>query len=117
MKTTLIISIMFILLSSTLFADVKTTNKKLTINNIKKLSIVAVRAMYNKNKNTALRVGKRKGYASCKLYEHAKKGTCTVQFPSSQEIITKCKLANIRGRNTTSCYATNLLFFFPNAKK
>ncbi len=117
MKTILFISTILILLSSTLSASVDNANKELTIKNIKKSSISVVRAMYNKKKNTALRVGRRKGYASCELYDHAKKGTCTVQFPGSQEIITKCKLTKIRGRNTTSCHTTNLLFFFPNAKK
>ena len=110
-------SIMLVLLSNTLSASVTPTKKKLTINDIKKSSITVVRAMYNKKRNTTLRVGRRKGYASCELYDHAKKGTCTVQFPGSQEVITKCKLANIRGRNTTSCHSTNLLFFFPNARR
>lgn len=114
MKTTLFISAMLILLSTTLFATVTTVNKKLTIKDIKKSSIAAVRAMYNKKKNTRLRVGRRKGYASCELYDRSKKGVCTVQFPGSQEVIAKCKLVKIRGRNTTSCHATNLMFFFPN---
>lgn len=118
MKTiTLLASIMLILLSSTLFAVVNTTTKKLTIKNIKKSSISAVRAMYNKKKNKTLHVGGRKGYASCELYSHSKKGVCTVQFPGSQEVIAKCKLVKIRGRNTTSCHATNLMFFFPNRNK
>ena len=108
---------MLFLVSSTLSASVDNTKKELTINHIRKLSISVVRAMYNKKKNVALRVGRRKGYASCELYDHARKGTCTVQFPGSQEVITKCKLTKIKGRNTTSCHATNLLFFFPNTNK
>lgn len=108
--------IWFVLLSNTTFASVTTKIKKLTIGEIKTSSITAVRAMYNKKKNTTLRVGRKKGYASCELYEKQQKGTCTVQFPGSQEVITKCKLAKVRGRNTTSCHVTNLLFFFPNSK-
>lgn len=117
MKTTLFISTVLILLSNTLFATVNTPTKKLSIKDIKKSSISAVRVMYNRNKNTSLRVGKRKGYASCELYDHSEKGACTVQFPGSQEIITKCKLVKVRGRNTTSCHTTNLMFFFPNRTK
>jgi hypothetical protein len=117
MKTTLLIPIILILLSNTGFAVATVTQKKLTITEIEKASISTVRIMYNKKSNIALRVGRRKGYASCELYDHAKKGTCTVQFPNSQEIITKCKLIKVRGRNTTSCHATNLLFFFPNANQ
>lgn len=117
MKTTLFISTVLILISNTLFAEVNTTTKKLTIKDIKKSSISAVRSMYNKKKNTTLRVGRRKGYASCELYAHKTKGVCTVQFPGSQEVIAKCKLVKIRGRNTTSCHATNLMFFFPNKSK
>jgi hypothetical protein len=108
---------MLALLAGSLSASVTPTKKKLTINDIKKSSITTVRAMYNKKRNTALRVGRRRGYASCELYDHAKKGTCTVQFPGSQEVITKCQLAKVRGRNTTSCHSTNLLFFFPNARR
>ncbi len=111
------VSIMLVLLANTLSASVTPTKKKLTINDIKKSSISTVRAMYNKKRNTALRVGRRRGYASCELYDQAKKGTCTVQFPGSQEVITKCQLARVRGRNTTSCHSTNLLFFFPNTRK
>ena len=117
MKIVILVSTMLVLLASTLSASVTPTKKKLTINNIKKSSITTVRAMYNKKRNTALRVGRRRGYASCELYDNAKKGTCTVQFPGSQEVITKCKLAKVRGRNTTSCRSTNLLFFFPNARR
>ena len=117
MKTILFTSTVLFLLSSTLFAAVNSNSKKLSIKDIKKSSVSAVRAMYNKKSNTALRVGRRKGYASCELYDHAKKGTCTVQFPGNQEVITKCKLVKIRGRNTTSCHTTNLLYFFPNTKK
>lgn len=114
MKTILSVLALFVLLSSTLLASITPNNKKLTLNNIKKSSISAVRSMYNKKQNTALRVGRKRGYASCELYDHATKGTCTVQFPGNQEIITKCKLSSIRGRNTTRCHTTNLLFFFPN---
>jgi hypothetical protein len=116
MKTIIPVLALFVLLSSTLLASVA-SNKKLTINNIKKSSISAVRAMYNKKRNTTLRVGSKKGYASCELYDHSTKGTCSVQFPGNQEIITKCKLSSIRGRNTTRCHTTNLLFFFPNRHK
>lgn len=117
MKMTLLIPTILILLSNTGFAAATVTHKKLTLTGIEKASISAVRTMYNKKSNTALRVGRRKGYASCELYDHAKKGTCTVQFPNSQEVITKCKLVKVRGRSTTSCHATNLLFFFPNANR
>lgn len=117
MKIVMAVSIMLVLLANTLSASVTPTKKKLTINDIKKSSISTVRAMYNKKRNTALRVGRRRGYASCELYDQAKKGTCTVQFPGSQEVITKCQLARVRGRNTTSCHSTNLLFFFPNARR
>jgi hypothetical protein len=115
-KTIISVSILLILVSNIFAASVAPTSKKLTIKGIKEASISAVRVMYNKKRNTALHVGRRKGYASCELYDHDKKGTCTVQFPGSQEVITKCKLTTIRGRNTTSCYSTNLLFFFPNAR-
>lgn len=117
MKMIIITSVILVLLSNTLSASVTLTKKKLTLNDIKKSSISTVRAMYNKKRNTALRVGKKKGYASCELYDKAKKGTCTVQFPGSQEVITKCKLMKVRGRNKTSCRSTNLLFFFPNARR
>ena len=117
MKTILFTSTVLFLLSSTLFAAVNANSKRLTIQEIKKSSVSVVRAMYNKKNNTTLRVGRKKGYASCELYDHAKKGTCTVQFPGNQEVITKCKLVKIRGRNTTNCHATNLLYFFPNSKK
>jgi len=117
MKTTIFMSILLVLLSSTLSVPAATAKKKLTIKDVKKLSILTVRAMYNKKRNTTLRVGRRKGYASCELYDNAKKGTCTVQFPGSQEVITKCQLAKVRGRNTTSCHSTNLLFFFPNTRR
>ncbi|MCK5917442.1 MAG: hypothetical protein KAG34_03405 [Cocleimonas sp.] len=117
MKTIISASVLLVLLSNTLSVSAATVKKKLSIKDIKKSSITVVRVMYNKKRNMALRVGRRRGYASCELYDHAKKGTCTVQFPGSQEIITKCKLEKVRGRNTTSCYSTNLLFFFPNARK
>ncbi len=107
-------------LSSVVFSATIVKNK-LSIAEIRASSILAVRAMYNKKKNVALRVSfKTKGYASCELYDKGQKGTCSVQFPGREEVITKCGRVTIKkGRQKiqkTRCYATNLLFFFPNAK-
>ena len=118
MKKTILGSILLMLLSEVLFAAA-IVNNKLTIKNISASSISAVRQMYNKKTNTALHLAKNtKGYASCELYDKGQKGTCSVQFPGREEVVTKClKIKKVRGRQSiTSCRTTNLLFFFPNAR-
>ncbi|HIO93687.1 MAG TPA: hypothetical protein EYG68_12745 [Leucothrix mucor] len=121
MKKIVVGSILLVLLSNTLFAAA-ILQHKLTITKIRAASISAVRIMYNKKTNVSLHVdAKTKGYASCELYAKDQKGTCSVQFPGREEIVTKCvfvKKARGRGKhkNVAHCYATNLLFFFPNAK-
>lgn len=116
MKRTIMVSLLLIFLSEGAFAAATVVHKKLTIKEINLSSIAAVRKMYNKKKNKTLHVGKSKGYASCELYQKGNKGTCTVQFPGRAETITKCNRLFLKGRNLTKCRATNLLFFFPNAK-
>ncbi len=118
MKKLILGSVSLLLLSNVVFAAAVVQNK-LTIASIRDSSIMSVRQMYNKKKNVSLHLGKQvKGYASCELYAKGQKGTCTVQFPGRGEIVTKCvKTKRLRGnKSVTSCYATNLLFFFPNAK-
>ena len=118
MKKIILGSVFLILLSNVLFAAAVVQNK-LSIKSIRASSISAVRNMYNKKANVSLHVGKRaKGYASCELYQKGQKGTCSVQFPGREEIVTKCrKIKKGRGKKSvTSCKTTNLLFFFPNAR-
>lgn len=118
MKTVIVVSAVLILSSGALFAATATpVNKKLTIKEIRALSIESVRQMYNQKKDQSLHVGKMKGYAACELYDKAKKGTCSVQFSARQETITKCLSIQVRGRNKVRCHTTNLMFFFPNAVK
>jgi len=117
MKKIILGAILLALLSNGLFAAAVVKNK-LTISNIRMSSISAVRRMYNKKVNVALHLSKRtKGYASCELYNKGQKGTCSVQFPGREEIVTKCRsVKRTRGKGViASCYTTNLLFFFPNA--
>lgn len=118
MKKIILGAILLALLSNGLFAAAVVKNK-LTISSIRMSSVSAVRRMYNKKVNVALHLSKRtKGYASCELYDKGQKGTCSVQFPGREEIVTKCRsVKRARGKGViASCYTTNLLFFFPNAR-
>lgn len=118
MKKIILGSILLILLSNVLLAAAIVQNK-LSLKKIKASSILAVRRMYNKKANVSLHLGKMaKGYASCELYEEGQRGTCSVQFPGREEIVTKCRsIKKIREKKiVTHCLTTNLLFFFPNAR-
>ena len=117
MGRVLISSILLLLVAGAGHTTAATTDQKLTIKDISPLSLAAVRDLYNKKKDKTLHVGENKGFSYCELYEEGNKGTCTIQFPERMEIITKCSRVFYKGKDSIKCYATDLLFFFPNYTK